>query len=988
MTTEELLLKISGDTDSAKSAVEALASSLRKGTQETQAHQEATEKASGASEYFSDAVGRLTAAFSLSTLISNATEKILEFAKGSFEGAGQLLDLSVKSGLSTRALQELQYIGAGAGVTMDAMANAAFMLGARLLSDDTSVAKGVKTLNLNLEELRAMSPEQQFFIVNEALSKLATTQERNRVALDLYGRGVRDMLPSLGEQWDELRGHVVTVSDAELQALDRLEDKGQRAIINLQNRIRIGIAMIAAASEEFDRRGGMAGTLADSAGTQNRQGKPLLDSFSEIFFAAPAQTVQDEATNVLGNFFAGIKAEAAAKAKATAPLPDNVETLRLARAEIEALAPAVRAQIDAGLKIGKTIEELGQQYHLTANAQKLYASVTAETTKAIEEQRREAEKHSEAIRKALADVESQFNRGVSLGVNSIFGRGISASSLNILPPDPRLASSASAVNAFLNGTGAGFTLGGPQNPFANFGIGGVTDFFGSITPKLTDAQKASLAWNTALSTTSTIFRDLAQVSDGAMSRSVRAIGMGITSVEGLKKSFDSLSSAQGFLAKFTAISGVVGAGVQLGTLLFQGVKAIFDRGQGRDLVEDFVKKNFGGSFDALHAKLSELGEDGEKLWIKLTQGVGSNDKEAAKKAIDEVTQAIADHEQSVAQKTAEANQKIVDSFEEIKSKAKEVGAVVPDELGSVISQLVNIGDTKDAQKGIDDVTTAVQRYDEILSGATKWKDIQAEAEQYGVSVDQLNSKFQQAKLESDVRDIAKAWADLAPYVDDVNVLAGDFKDEIQDVIDRSFKYKIAVPDSLKAPIQALIDSGQLLGENKQKLTDISQINFEEDPIAKGLDTLNNTLKDILQALKDDLPNAFGGFRRSGEEAADHVTDAFSRIPKRFEFDFSGNGFDVDAEAAAAGAPRMAKGGIVTRPTLALIGEAGREAVIPLDGPGAGGRGVIHLEQIIVDGSGREIGRHAVDLDLQQQLDNSFYSVPRMALGGNFSRIGR
>jgi hypothetical protein len=38
-------------------------------------------------------------------------------------------------------------------------------------------------------------------------------------------------------------------------------------------------------------------------------------------------------------------------------------------------------------------------------------------------------------------------------------------------------------------------------------------------------------------------------------------------------------------------------------------------------------------------------------------------------------------------------------------------------------------------------------------------------------------------------------------------------------------------------------------------------------------------------------------------------------------------------------PTMAKGGIVTRPTLAMIGESGPEAVIPLGSRGAGGAGM-------------------------------------------------
>jgi hypothetical protein len=46
---------------------------------------------------------------------------------------------------------------------------------------------------------------------------------------------------------------------------------------------------------------------------------------------------------------------------------------------------------------------------------------------------------------------------------------------------------------------------------------------------------------------------------------------------------------------------------------------------------------------------------------------------------------------------------------------------------------------------------------------------------------------------------------------------------------------------------------------------------------------------------------------------------------------------MGAKGGAGGdIPQMASGGIVTRPTLALIGEAGPEAVVPLSRGGAGG----------------------------------------------------
>jgi hypothetical protein len=59
---------------------------------------------------------------------------------------------------------------------------------------------------------------------------------------------------------------------------------------------------------------------------------------------------------------------------------------------------------------------------------------------------------------------------------------------------------------------------------------------------------------------------------------------------------------------------------------------------GRDAVKDFAA-SFGG-FDDLHVKLDALGDAGEQLWVKLTQGVGRNNPEQAKQVIGEIQAAL------------------------------------------------------------------------------------------------------------------------------------------------------------------------------------------------------------------------------------------------------------------------------------------------------------------------------------------------------------
>jgi hypothetical protein len=71
-------------------------------------------------------------------------------------------------------------------------------------------------------------------------------------------------------------------------------------------------------------------------------------------------------------------------------------------------------------------------------------------------------------------------------------------------------------------------------------------------------------------------------------------------------------------------------------------------------------------------------------------------------------------------------------------------------------------------------------------------------------------------------------------------------------------------------------------------------------------------------------------------------------------------------------PRMAKGGIVNRPTLAMLGESGPEAVVPL---GKGGAGM--TVNLVING----------DINGMDDFEQKVTSVIRDAvLGGGFSGV--
>jgi hypothetical protein len=135
---------------------------------------------------------------------------------------------------------------------------------------------------------------------------------------------------------------------------------------------------------------------------------------------------------------------------------------------------------------------------------------------------------------------------------------------------------------------------------------------------------------------------------GSIEGVVKTVGK---SIEGLKSGFDKMTSGGGLssiLSGFTGIMGGIGgivsaaqAAISIGKTLF----GLFDRDKGRDLVEDFVKQ-FGG-FDGIQKIFAEMGDEGHRLWVMLTQGVGRNNPDQARRAIEEVTEAIRRYREAV-----------------------------------------------------------------------------------------------------------------------------------------------------------------------------------------------------------------------------------------------------------------------------------------------------------------------------------------------------
>lgn len=141
--------------------------------------------------------------------------------------------------------------------------------------------------------------------------------------------------------------------------------------------------------------------------------------------------------------------------------------------------------------------------------------------------------------------------------------------------------------------------------------------------------------------------------------------------------------------------------------------------------------------------------------------------------------------------------------------------------------------------------------------------------------------------------------------------------------------------------------------------------------------INNATGDLAKGLMQTISTTFNAYKFSGHgnifNGYDNLLAALNYAKHAYGSNLSalGNGHGY-ATGGFVGLPAFANGGIVTRATKALIGEAGQEAVIPID-PNKASRSWALLGQVVNginkgNNSAAAMGSNDVDL-LAQKLDN-------------------
>lgn len=368
--------------------------------------------ASKAANIAESSFGRMFSAFTAANLVDRAVGAIgnlirsaIDFGKEAVTAAGKTADLADKLGLSTTAIQRMEAVASETGATVDDFASAAFKLGTRLSGGSGSVTDAVKDLGLSFQQLKALSPEQQFDKVVESLGKVDNATKRNTLGVALFGKSFEGIAAGVAGDYKKIADAAGVASEAQIRALDAAGDAWERFKTRAQRATQDVLGTLVIAASE----------LAKSDFLTNVDRLLKLGAGGSVGVTGLASIIAE--TNAAAAEAQRSKSKGATGPNLITPIPPNyIEELKKIDAEVNKLTASQRAQIDAAIKLGESHERLADKMGMDEDVLKRYVSAQKEGTKAAKDHAAELKKLTEEQKEfaeALADALASLRTGGS-----------------------------------------------------------------------------------------------------------------------------------------------------------------------------------------------------------------------------------------------------------------------------------------------------------------------------------------------------------------------------------------------------------------------------------------------------------------------------------------------------------------------------------------------------------------------------------------------
>ncbi len=774
---------------------------------------------------------------------------LAEGASEAFRMAGAISDLSSKSGLSAKVLQQLDFAGSQAGVSMEKFADAAFRLQIRLgEGKDKGLLRAVNELGLDFKTLLAASPDQQMMAVVGALSQVEDSSRRNQLGFELFGKSFATIAPAMTRGFMDLAAAANFAGDAQINALDAASDAWDRFVKNRKAdfaNMMGGLVLIAKgmadiglvrSAETLMSKGMLGGTAA-------LIGLGVVPSDQRGDIVLPASGVKGRTpTKTQAQLDAEEReAEKRAKERQAAAAKEAAEMARLSgRTAIEV----------ADTWMGR-VEKLGGITKLAAKDQESF-------NKALEES-------LDAMIRLNGTVDpATFNAWVnSMRVKVTQGLGGTIPGTAVTPP-----------------SATGFYGNLLPSPVAGFpgGLPGTAADMSNINPLANVGFMAQ-----ALGTNGQLGANLGAAIMSGLSGGISGIGSSLGSMFGgsiLGQLGSQLSKSIGGMmgGMLGSVMGPLGSmlGGLIGPLFSKiggGIAKLFGKGDDGDKERDVFLKEMGG-FTALSERLhKELGSEGDSMFAALRS---ANSGKEITAAADKIKAALEAHAEAIKGAMETLPSAVNARSANITSQA-DFSTVGAEAMGT-FSFLVQQGQS------------AIQAFNAIAPaiGAMRqaFADNNFEMSAASQRLFELGQIIEQNKVQFD--NIAASGSILSAMtqanIKDFELFkaaASDVGLNLQTIIDRGVPTAQALAMA-QPQLQALWEAQQKFGfatdETTQALIDQA---VQQGIVGEGMRDVNQRILDVLIAIGDVLgatiPDALRGLPAAAGAAADGMNHAFGGI---------------------------------------------------------------------------------------------------------------
>ncbi len=162
------------------------------------------EQSSSSVASFVNGVKHIAEAIAVFELLKTGVEKVVEIISEGTEKISQLEEASKRIGVGVGPLQELQYAAKQSGVGIESINKALLFMEKNLGNGTKSTVEALGKLNLNMADLKAMSPDKMFLTISEAIKGLKDPTDQASVAAALFGRGGIQLLSLMKRNVTEL----------------------------------------------------------------------------------------------------------------------------------------------------------------------------------------------------------------------------------------------------------------------------------------------------------------------------------------------------------------------------------------------------------------------------------------------------------------------------------------------------------------------------------------------------------------------------------------------------------------------------------------------------------------------------------------------------------------------------------------------------------------------------------------------------------------